>query len=379
MGKIGLLPVKDNRPVQTLRELLIRWLESGHVSALLVPAVSPAGVVAPVLWSDPEKASQIYPLLPVMGINSAGVVAEIAADKAEGSRLGVVLRPCEMRAVVELIKLQQIARDNLVLIGMDCAGTYKPTSLGAELKNDAGELENWITGFLTAQDRYLKDERLRRACQLCEFPVPLVYDVALGFLGVNPKEQLLIQSGSELGDMLLSEVNISPVAAVPAERQAYLDHFISKRQEQAVRAIADFDRAALGPENLVRYFASCINCHNCMKVCPVCYCRECFFDSEVLKRDLDSYIRVSRRKGLNRMPADTLLFHLTRMNHMMTSCVQCGICEDSCPAGIGLSVMFKKVSREAQAAFEYLSGRSLEEPLPLTTFREDEFRQIGED
>lgn len=147
MGKIGLLPVKDNRPVQTLRELLIRWLESGHVSALLVPAVSPAGVVAPVLWSDPEKASQIYPLLPVMGINSAGVVAEIAADKAEGSRLGVVLRPCEMRAVVELIKLQQIARDNLVLIGMDCAGTYKPTSLGAELKMMQGNLRTGLPGF----------------------------------------------------------------------------------------------------------------------------------------------------------------------------------------------------------------------------------------
>lgn len=379
MARIGLLPVRENRPVQTLRELFVRWLESGQVSALLLPAVSHSGAASPVLWSDPEKADQVFPLLPVMGVNSAGVVAEIAAEAGGEGRLGVVMRPCEMRAVVELIKLQQVARESLVLIGVDCPGTYRPTAVREKLEGGREELDNWITSFIALQDRYLDDERLRPACRLCEFPVPLVYDLTIGFLGMDPRQQLLLQSGGETGDRLLAELEIAELTEPPAERRTYLDRFIQERQEHAGRAIAEFDRIGLGAENLVRYFAYCINCHNCMQVCPVCYCRECFFESETLKRDLDGYIRLSRRKGLNRMPADTLLYHLTRMNHMMTSCVQCGICEDSCPAGIGLSVMFKKVSREAQAAFEYISGRSLEEPLPLTTFREDEFRQIGED
>jgi formate dehydrogenase subunit beta len=64
---------------------------------------------------------------------------------------------------------------------------------------------------------------------------------------------------------------------------------------------------------------------------------------------------------------------------MMMSCVQCGICEDSCPASIGLAVLFKKVSQNAQKEFEYLSGRSIEEPLPLATFRESEFLKVGEE
>jgi formate dehydrogenase subunit beta len=135
----------------------------------------------------------------------------------------------------------------------------------------------------------------------------------------------------------------------------------------------------MGPEKLVQYFADCLNCHNCMRVCPVCYCRECFFDSDTFQRDLGEHVRVSLRKGMTRMPSETLLFHITRMNHMMTSCVQCGICEDSCPVTIGLATLFKKVARNAQQEFEYVSGRSLEEPLPLTTFREDEFKKVGEE
>jgi formate dehydrogenase subunit beta len=184
---------------------------------------------------------------------------------------------------------------------------------------------------------------------------------------------------TENGSRLLDGLEIEPTEDTNPERNKYLDMFVRTRQQQCEQKIADFDRVGIGYQNLVRYFAHCLNCHNCMKVCPICYCRECFFDSDVLKREQDDYVRLSRRKGLNRMPAGTLLFHLTRMNHMMTSCVQCGICEDSCPAEIGLSVLFKKVSRNAQAAFDYLSGRSLDEPLPLTTFREDEFREIGEE
>jgi len=135
----------------------------------------------------------------------------------------------------------------------------------------------------------------------------------------------------------------------------------------------------MGPDKHVEYFSDCLNCHNCMKVCPVCYCRECFFDSDTFQRDIGEHVRVSLRKGATRMPSETLLFHLTRMNHMMVSCVQCGICEDSCPVTIGLATLFKKVSQNAQKEFDYVSGRNLDEPLPLTTFRETEFLKVGEE
>jgi formate dehydrogenase subunit beta len=83
------------------------------------------------------------------------------------------------------------------------------------------------------------------------------------------------------------------------------------------------------------------------------------------------------RRGALRMPTDTLLFHLTRMNHMATSCVGCGLCSEACPNDIPVSRLFRLVGARTQAALEYLPGRSLDDELPLTTFREDEFQELG--
>lgn len=374
-GRSGRLKVEGGNPVETIKAVCAHWLKEGVLSAVMMPAFSRNGVAAPVLFSDPETIRESgVPFLPAMGVNTASVVDETAFNPAPGVKVGVFLRPCEARAVVELVKLQQVVLDGLVLIGVDCPGTYRAADFG-EVAGSEGA--NFVNRFLQEQDRYLIENRFRTACTMCEFPTPLVFDLHIGFLGMNPKEALWVAAGSEKGAELLKGIDIEAIPE-PESRQKFIEGFRTKRQMRADEQIKELDKKALGPENLVRYFAACLNCHNCMKVCPVCYCRECFFESEALERDLDEVVRISRPKGGTRMPQGTLLFHITRMNHMMTSCVQCGICEDSCPVKIGLSVMFKKVSRNAQKEFDYLSGRSLDEPLPLVTFREDEFRTIGE-
>lgn len=386
----GRLKVEGGNPVETIKAVCARWLKEGVLSAVMMPAFSRNGVAAPVLFSDPEAIRDSgVPFLPAMGVNTASVVDEIAFNPAPGVKVGVFLRPCEARAVVELVKLQQVVLDGLVLIGVDCPGTYRAADYvevqRAEVQksrsaeggaNDYSPVQ-FVNRFLQEQDRYLAEKRFRTACTMCEFPTPLVFDLHIGFLGMNPSEALWVAVGSEKGAELLKGLDIEAISE-PESRQKFIEEFRTKRQMRAEEQIKEVDKKALGPENLVRYFAACLNCHNCMKVCPVCYCRECFFESEALERDLDEVVRISRHKGQTRMPQGTLLFHITRMNHMMTSCVQCGICEDSCPVKIGLSVLFKKVSRNAQKEFDYLSGRSLDEPLPLVTFREDEFRTIGE-
>ena len=78
------------------------------------------------------------------------------------------------------------------------------------------------------------------------------------------------------------------------------------------------------------------------------------------------------------MPPDKLLFHLTRMSHVATSCVACGQCEAACPSGVPLGRIYQKISRAAQQVLEYEAGRSLEEELPLTTFREEELSVVEE-
>lgn len=76
------------------------------------------------------------------------------------------------------------------------------------------------------------------------------------------------------------------------------------------------------------------------------------------------------------MPPDTYLFHFTRMSHIASACVACGQCESGCPNDIPLAKLYHYLSKEVQDALGYEAGRNLEEELPLTTFKEDELKEI---
>ena len=79
-----------------------------------------------------------------------------------------------------------------------------------------------------------------------------------------------------------------------------------------------------------------------------------------------------------RMLGDTLLFHMTRLNHMSVSCVSCGMCTSACPSDIPVGAIFSAIGEQVQAAFEYIPGRDLEEALPLITFQANEWLEVGE-
>ena len=369
----GTLKVDGKNPEATIRSLFARWLKESKLSAVLAPAYSTAGTATVALVSDPEKLSEAAPLLPAMGVNSASIVAEIAREASPNAKVGLFLRPCELRAVVELMKLKQVAPESLLLIGVDCPGTYK----AAGFRNVRGKDADFDNRHVREQSGYAENVNFRTACQMCEYPKPLVFDLNVGFVGMDPDKELWIEAATDKGKALLEGVELD-AQDEPEKRKQALEKLSAARKARTDARIEELDKAMMGPEKLVEYFADCLNCHNCMKVCPVCYCRECFFDSDTFQRDIAEHVRVSLRKGATRMPSETLLFHLTRMNHMMASCVQCGICEDSCPVTIGLATLFKKVSQNAQKEFDYVSGRSLDEPLPLVTFRESEFLKIGE-
>ena len=91
------------------------------------------------------------------------------------------------------------------------------------------------------------------------------------------------------------------------------------------------------------------------------------------------YMNWAQRKGAYRLPADTMLFHLTRLNHMVLSCIGCGMCTSDCPAELPVGLVFRTIGQQVQAVFDYVPGHSVEDALPLVTFREDEWMEVGEE
>ena len=116
MGAV--LPIKDNDVLAATRDFLKQLLEAEVVDALLVPMETPSGTVTPALVADPQLLDAANPLAPVMGLNAARVAGKVSIRAPRG-RIGVVLHPCELRAMIEMVKLQQASLDDMVTIGLD--------------------------------------------------------------------------------------------------------------------------------------------------------------------------------------------------------------------------------------------------------------------
>ena len=113
--------------LKSVQGLLRKLLEAGVVDALLVPMTLPAGMVAPMLVTDPAALDRANPLAPILPINAARAAANLTIT-GHKEKLGVVLRACEIRALVELVKFQQAKLDGALIIGIDCLGTYGLTA-----------------------------------------------------------------------------------------------------------------------------------------------------------------------------------------------------------------------------------------------------------
>jgi ferredoxin len=164
-------------------------------------------------------------------------------------------------------------------------------------------------------------EALVAHCQRCKERVPVFYDT---LVGEPPQVEVEEDSRADV-----AEVEALP----PGERLAYW----------------------------VREFERCIRCYACRQACPGCYCFEC------LAEQVDPQW-VSIAHGL----PQKAFFHIMRAYHLAGRCVECHACDEACPMEIPLSLLNRKIAREVEDLFGYVSGGDPDVPPPLATFRKDE-------
>ncbi|MCX6650187.1 MAG: (Fe-S)-binding protein [Methanomassiliicoccales archaeon] len=335
---------------------LVRSLEEKGFDAVLIPLCTPGqDSFAYVLVKDPGLLSIADPVPPVQTTTGGKALSNLTKHGGGRLRIAAVMRPCEARGTVELAKLGQVDLTNVTMITLDCPGTIPLQTYfrGGERPVRSGFLSNGI----------------RPICQMCDRSFAPVGDLHLGWCVEDEAPVLMFTS--QKGEQALEALRLTPDADISNWAVASKELSEAKGKERA-RGLGEMTQRTAGLNNLMEVLGPCIDCHNCMRVCPVCYCRVCTFDLKRQGHTPEDVLELVKVRGRLRLPLDTLMFHLGRMNHMSLNCVSCGACEDACPAGIPIAQIFAAVADRTQKAFGYQAGLDLGQRPPLITFLEEE-------
>jgi len=363
----------DGDPSAALRRFLAALIDREVVNAVLVPARQPhSRVVMQSLISLSAKMKDAEPLAPVAWTNG-GTLAAALTFKPAALPVAVVLRSCELRAFVELAKLNQANRQDLLLIGVDCFGRFENREFLALAQEHPDVGTAFVSHAVASPTSSFHPGRdVTKACRACEFPVAPVADIRVGLIGTDPSRRVWLEPVEAKGRAALESLGIALTGAPPAERAAAIQQLVRERTAFRDSLFQAFKAHTANPAGLAAATAACINCYNCRVACPVCYCRACVFTSDLFRHDSAKYLQMSRKKGILKMPADTVFYHLTRMVHMSTLCIGCGQCSSACPNDVPVMELFRTVAQSTQARFDYVPGRDFLEPQPMATFHEDE-------
>ena len=217
----------SNQPIDTsiyaavttaIRGEAQRILSAGGVTAIVgYAAARRKGSAQPIIISDPVDAAKLI-FTPACVNNLAVYLTKAKKEIPKKGKTGIVVKGCDLKALVGLMGESQLKREDIYLIGVPCAGVLGSTF------NPSHEL----TG-----------DSIAAKCTECDVHLPQSCDFVPPQIPVTP----------ELERKYAVEITRLE-ALTPAERWAYW-------KEQ---------------------FSKCIKCYACRQVCPFCFCEQCLCD-----------------------------------------------------------------------------------------------------
>jgi formate dehydrogenase subunit beta len=331
-------------------------LESKVVDALVIPRRVWTGV-SYMLVRDKDRIASPESVIfaPSFGVNAANIVKGWLIDE----KVGIVAKPCETRAAIELVKLKQLDEESVLLITVDCAGAYANEVYAANYAAIGDQVDSAKIKELAGKGISIRD-----TCTICDNRLADVGDIALAQAS---GDKVTVIGLSEKGDAALTATGLTL-------EDKELDR---KAENQKIAAEANLDALPKVDSEaaLEEFLRDCIVCKNCRDVCPVCYCKECFFDQPIGNPAGGDLLNLAEARGAIAVPTNQLMYHLTRVYHVSTTCVACGACEDACPKDIPLTRFYPVLTRKVQEIFEYVPGKDVKEPLPFTTYEDEELEE----
>lgn len=197
-----------------VRALAKQLLADGTVATVLGhgPGTLP-GRMVPLVATKPEHAAK----LAWNAHCHTNLAAYLAGPRRPAGRIAVVVKACDARAALGLVREGKLAREDVVLLGVSCGGVADRTGDGLAPK-----------------------------CHPCDGELPAGCDYTISPTGVLPGSvpgATKRKTGPDPRDARVAAIEQAP----PEARFAFWQ----------------------------RQFADCIRCNACRGVCPSCYCDRC--------------------------------------------------------------------------------------------------------
>lgn len=241
-------------------------------------------------------------------------------------KIGIVVKGCDSRSLVQMIQEKRIPREKLIIIGIPCTGVIDPRKLRQKIPE---ELEN--IDVVEKNDKFIftrngkkqkipKKELVFDKCLVCEYPTPIIYDILVG-------------------------EKVKPIG------------------KDDYKPVKDFEKKSLDDKWKFweEQFSQCIRCYACRNVCPACYCKECMAE-QLNPQWLCRSVNLS----------ENTVWNVMRAFHLAGRCTDCGECERVCPMNIPLMLLNKKVEKDIKELFDYVAGVDVDEKPLLAMFKPDD-------
>ena len=212
-----ILKVKNSDCIESVNNFLKEILKSGKIHALLVQQDVPSKKISfPVFITDPDRlnADVFSPILPS---STATIVSRITKFQPPKEPIGVVMRACQIRALIELVKLNQANLDNIIIIGIDCLGTY-PLNKYTNFTEKHTPTQYLIDDFNKKTKN--AEKYIRPSCLICKDPIPTNADITIGIFGMNINDELLVEANSETGKKLIEDLKLDSVKELKSRENA---------------------------------------------------------------------------------------------------------------------------------------------------------------
>jgi ferredoxin len=137
--------------------------------------------------------------------------------KPKEGKIGIVAKGCDIKAIIGLIQENQIKREDVIIIGMNCNGVAK------DINNDYDK------------------ENSQMKCSICELRTPKHADHIVGVL----------------------------------------EEFVSSDNHKNIFVEIETFTAEERWNFWEKEFEKCIKCYACRQVCPLCYCEQCIVEKSM--------------------------------------------------------------------------------------------------